>query len=137
LISWLRFGETELDPADCGMAITMITGMEQGLQYLDRSSSDEEVLAILMVMASTIQVKMPEETGQKTYIHLLHHLPPHVLEAAAYEVLRTLTVKVMPLPAEILATAAVQEWIVVQNHWPKLCLQWRRRLEKISTAKGD
>ena len=133
----MRFGKTEIDAAYVPAALDALARMEQYLIMISAASSDDQVVDIMLMVGSTIQVKIPEDMGLRAYKHLLHHLPPHVLEAAAFEVLRSLTVKVMPLPGEILNTTAVQEWIVVQNHWPRLCQQWRRRLEKISTAKGD
>ena len=131
LVSWMRFGETELDASLAGEAIECIARMEGDLVLLSRSSDPGDVIDMLQMIAATVQVDVPIEMGIKAYIALLQHLPCHVLELAALEILRTHSVRVLPLPGEILNTHAVQEWIVVSREWPKLCGQWKRRLTRL------
>jgi hypothetical protein len=133
----MRFGETELDPRDAAGAVKLIERMEEGLVRISAPTPHRNVIDVIRMIAETVQVDMPEDMGLTVYVAILEHLPSHVLSAAAIEILTTHSVRVLPLPAEILATNAVQEWIIVEKHWPNLCAQWRRRLEKISTAKGD
>lgn len=111
--------------------------MQLDLDDLDRPSEPATVIEMLRVVAATVQVDAPEDRGIDTYVMLLHHLPAHVLQLAAVEILRTHTFRVLPLPAEFLNTRAVDEWLVVRDCWPRLLGHWRRDLELLINQEKD
>ena len=82
------------------------------------------------MLGATIQVEMPEDAGLTAYTAILQHLPRHVLRLAALEILRTHTMRVLPLPGEFLATQVVSEWGVVVKWIPKLCAHWKEELAR-------
>lgn len=134
LLSWLRFGETPLETKYLARAVKALEKFLADLAEWSRPSEAGEVLDVLELVARTIQVELSEDDGLIAYVAILMPFPPHVLKQAAIDVLRTHTVRTMPLPAEWLATGAVREWTIGAESMAKLARfhlqQLQDRLEK-------
>lgn len=128
LISWLRFGESPLDERYIPRAIDALTRLHFDLATLDKGSDSDDIIKILRMVANTVQVEMPEEDGLVAYVALLQHLPRHVIQLAALDVLRTHTYRTMPLPAELLASTEVASWLIAISWIRKFIGIWKEEL---------
>ena len=129
LIGSLRAGERpELDDGGREAAVESLDRVTAAIQYCVSGSGPVEVMTILEMIATTVQTELPEEHGLGVYLQLLQPLPPHVLKLAAIEVLSTHTLRVMPLPAEILNARIVGDWRAVVVWWAKMQPHWQRQL---------
>lgn len=132
LLSWLRYGEKDLEPRYVPRALEALARLEADWVTLTASSRPGDVLDILSLVAATIQTELPEELGLATYVALLQPLPPHVLKLAALEILRTHAYRSMPLPSEFIGSDAVREWKATLTWMPAQLARWRRRLQENS-----
>jgi hypothetical protein len=130
LLSWLRFGETELEQRYVARAVEALARLEADQVTLSAPSEPGEVLDILHMIASTIQTELPEEMGLTAYVALLQPLPTHVLSLAAMEILQTHSYRTMPLPAEFLQSLPAREWRAVCDHFMPFVKGQRARLER-------
>lgn len=121
LISWLRFGLTELDQRYVPRAIAALEQVKANHLAMRAPATPEQLLDALTMIADTIQVELPEGNGLFVYVSLLGHLPAHVLKEAVLEVMRTHTYRTMPLPAELLKTEAAQRWEFSDIWLEKFC----------------
>ena len=129
LLSWLRYGESDLDARYVPRAIEALARLDADFVTLSAASEPGEVLDILHMIASVIQTELPEEMGLTAYVMLLQPLPQHVLRAAALEILSTHSFRTMPLPAEFLRSGPAKEWAVVVSHFMPMMRSHRIRLE--------
>lgn len=136
LISWLRFGESPLDPAYVPRALAALERVAVAFTEIDTGSEPGEVIDVLHMVATTIQVELPSEVGLDAYVALLQPLPLHVLRLAAYEIMQTHTMRTLPLPAEFLKTTEVVSWYVARRWLPMMLCQWEMQLKKIATANA-
>jgi hypothetical protein len=130
LLSWLRFSKKELDPCYARQGIEALTRLEADLVGLTAASEPGQVIAILEAMATVVQVAMPEDIGVKAYVALLQHIPPHVLELAMLEILRSHEYRTMPLPADFLKCGEVTMWKAAEPWLRKMCGEWKRQLQR-------
>jgi len=112
-------------------AIDALDRLAADMVPLTAASEPGEVLDILHMVASTVQVELPEELGLTAYVSLLQPLPTHVLSMAAMEILRTHTWRTMPLPAEFLQSEAAREWGYVVVWLPQFIAHQRTRLARL------
>jgi len=132
LISWLRFGDRDLDARYTPRALEALARLEADQVELSRPSMPGDVLDVLHMVASTVQVELPEEIGLTAYVHLLQPLPLHVLKAAALEILRRHAFRTMPLPAEFLKADAAREWEYASAWLQQSIVRWRKKLQQNS-----
>lgn len=131
LLSWLRYGDRDLDAALVEPALDALAQLEADRVWLSNPSLPGDIVDVLQMVASTIQTELPQEMGLTAYIAILQELPPHVLKAAAIEILKKHSFRTMPLPAEFLATDAVREWGYTSPYLKRSIPRWRKQLEKI------
>jgi hypothetical protein len=144
LITSLRFDPDQIDPEWCAPGIATLARHLDDFHRMSQPSTPADVGDMLELIASAVQVAVPEERGGAVYAALLQRLPAHVLRLAAMEILKTHRIRVLPLPAELLATEAVREWDILAECWPRLVLDWQRRLalampnpEPLRLKQGD
>lgn len=121
LISWLRFGETPLADIYLERAVKALTSLAASLPAHAKPAEPTEILDIMSMLASTIQVELPEEDGLMAYISLLQELPAFVVKEAALEVLRTHTYRTLPLPGELLQSRPAMAWKQERLWLEKIC----------------
>jgi hypothetical protein len=136
LLSWLRYGESELDAKYIPRALDALDRLAADMIVLSAPSETGEVLDILHMVASTVQVELPEELGLTAYVSLLQPLPTHVLSMAAMQILRTHTYRTMPLPAEFLQSEAAREWAAVVVWLPQFIAHQKKRLTLLKKESG-
>jgi len=120
-----------LSREEAGKGLDTLTRLAFDFQHLKKSSSHQDVLAVIEMVAATIQVETPLDVGQTAYVALLQHLPKHVLREAALEILRTHKFRTLPLPAEFLDSEAVTNWKNIVDWFPKMIEDCRRKLQKL------
>ena len=130
LLSWLNYGEKNLEPHQIPRALELLARLETDLQVLAQPSQPGEVLDILEMMANIIQVDQPVDAALKAYVSLLQVLPSHVLTASAMRILRTHTYRTMPLPAEFLQGPEAREWEAIVTYIPQQVARHRLALLK-------
>lgn len=91
-------------------ALTVLDRLWLDFQQLARGSDHHDVLEVLEMVATTIQTETPQDVGQTAYVHLLQHLPRHVLREVAFEILKTHSYRTLPLPSEFLNSHTVKVW---------------------------
>jgi hypothetical protein len=110
LLSWLRFGESPLDPALVPKALAVLDKLEADRAAFVRPATPEDILRSLEQVATTFQVELPSPDGLAIYIACLQDLPAAVLRLAIVDVVKSHTYRTMPLPGEFLATSVAKEW---------------------------
>ena len=110
-------------------ALEDLARLEADLVQLNANSSPGEVLKVLNMVAATIQTELPDELGLTAYVAVLHEVPPHVLHAAALELLCRHAFRTMPLPAEFLGAPAVSSWATARAWLLAMINRGRRELE--------
>ena len=133
LLSWLNYGEKNLEPHQVPRALELLDRLEANLWVSDKRSRPDEILDVLEMMANIIQVDQPVDAGLKAYVSLLQPLPSHVLSASAMRILRTHTYRTMPLPAEFLQGPEAREWQAIVDYIPKQIA--RHRLALLKTTR--
>jgi hypothetical protein len=128
LLSWLRFGKTPLEARLIPRALEALARLDADLVVHSAASQPDEVLDMLHMVASVVQVELPETLGLTAYVALLQPLPPHVLKAAALEILNTHVYRTMPLPGEFIASDAAREWKQTSTSMRKLIAHWQAEL---------
>lgn len=130
LLHWLRQDGTELPLAQLPAAIDALSRLDAELVGASRGSQPGEVLDLLGLVASTLQVELPEELGLTAYVALLQKLPPHVLKQACFEVLGEHTYRTMPAPAAFLDTPVARSWALTLPLMRRIVAQHIRALGK-------
>lgn len=130
LLSWLRFGETPLEQRLIPRALEALARLDADLVVHSAASQPDEVLDVLHMVASVVQVELPEELGLTAYVALLQPLPPHVLRAAALEILQSHLYRTMPLPGEFITAPAAKEWKQTSASMRKMIAHWQAELAK-------
>lgn len=110
LISFLRFSGEPLPDQYVVRAIAALERLGTEHEKLRTPAPPIEIIDALTMIASAIQVELPEEDGLFVYVTVLQGAPGFVLKEAMLEVMKTHTYRTLPLPAEILKARPAIEW---------------------------
>ena len=126
LLNYLRFGHpTRIVSEDDLFTLQRLAFDFVGLS---QPSSLAEVIEVMTMIASVIQVDLPMDEGLKAYAALLHRLPRHVLKEAALEILQHHAYRTMPLPVEFLSSPAARVWEDTVEWFHQLMPGWQAQL---------